>query len=282
MGAQYGGQTCHTERARRWRSTTLVASGRRIRPAARVDARRARPGDAVLYRGRRTRALDRAARHRRKPRRPSAGGHGPFDVSARRFPSVPVGKELDDAVRLAAKSEGLTISAWVRQTFVDATTAHARAGSSATPRKMERAIADLKAIPRACTLGEASAMLDLSRRAIAGKLRTGQIAGYHERRSFYDPGRGKFLRRTWWTIPWPNLGGQHARARPVRTRAPTPAIHAERLRGAPAAEVTCARNGASASFDEEWHRGRGGYRSYATGVADDRDIAFRRCASRGS
>src|SRR5206468_8477512 len=100
---------------------------------------------------------------------------------------------------------GRTVSAWVRQTLRTAMTPRSPTRSSATHRKLERAVEDLKAIPRACTLGEASAMLDLSPRAITGKLRAGQLAGYRRHRSFYDPGRGKYLRRTWWMIPWSAL-----------------------------------------------------------------------------
>ncbi len=48
-------------------------------------------------------------------------------------------------------------------------------------------------------------MLHLSPRAIARQLRAGQLAGYHEQRTFYDPASRRWLRRRWWMIPGPAL-----------------------------------------------------------------------------
>ena len=117
-------------------------------------------------------------------------------MGARRIISVPVAEDLGDAIRAAAAKEAMTISAWVRERLIDALRAP-RAAQATTAT----APWPLGAVPRAWTLGEVSALLDISPAMIARKLRAKQIAGYHEHRSFYDPGRGKFLRRTWWMIP---------------------------------------------------------------------------------
>jgi hypothetical protein len=60
-------------------------------------------------------------------------------------------------------------------------------------------------IPRTWTIPEVAALLDVSPGAISRQLRTGQLAGYKEQKSFYDSGRGRFLRRQWWKIPEPAL-----------------------------------------------------------------------------
>ena len=105
---------------------------------------------------------------------------------------MPLSEDLDMAIRRAATIQGVTVSAWVRERLLDALRAPERPASAAR--------LGFARIPRAWTVREASALLDVSPDVISRQLRTGQLAGFIEQKSFYDPGRGRFLRRRWWKI----------------------------------------------------------------------------------
>lgn len=118
-------------------------------------------------------------------------------MSTRQILSVPVPDDLGAAIRRAAHEEKLTVAAWLRSRALDAL--HGPA-----PARGPRA-ASLGCVPRAWTLGEASALLDVSPHAIARELRAGRLAGYLNRRTVYDPGRHRWLQRRRWMIPGPAL-----------------------------------------------------------------------------
>lgn len=111
---------------------------------------------------------------------------------------MPVTAELGTAIRRAADKQKVTVAAWLRSRALDAL--HGPAPPAPGPLA-----ASYGQLPRAWTLGEASAMFDLSPSAIARKLRTGQLAGYLEPRTVYDPGRHRWLQRRRWMIPGPAL-----------------------------------------------------------------------------
>ena len=121
-------------------------------------------------------------------------------MSARRILSVPVSDELDRAVSLAAIKEGVTVAAWVRNRLLNAL--HRPKPRVPAPRV---SLLPLRLIPRAWRLTEAAALLRLSPSALLRKIHAGQIAGYRESRTIYDPRRQRWLRRTRWMIPGPAL-----------------------------------------------------------------------------
>ena len=121
-------------------------------------------------------------------------------MSARRILSVPVSEKLDHAVRLAASREGATVAAWVRTRLLNAL--RRPEPRAPTPRA---SLLPLSLIPQAWDLADAASLLDLSPSTLRRKIHAGQIDGYRESRTIYDPGRRRWLRRTRWMIPNPAL-----------------------------------------------------------------------------
>ncbi len=118
-------------------------------------------------------------------------------MSTRQILSVPVHDDLGTAIRRAAHKEKLTVAAWMRSRALDALQGPAPARGPFA--------ASLGRIPRAWTAAEAGTLLDLRPGTIARKLRAGQLAGYLDWRTVYDPGRHRWLQRRRWMIPAPAL-----------------------------------------------------------------------------
>lgn len=113
---------------------------------------------------------------------------------------MPVPEDLDTRVRLAARAQGVTVAAWVREQLLIAVR-HPAAPLPPLSKDDERRIWQLRELPMFYTTANASCLLDLSLHATRRALRAGDLVGHLAHRTVFDPGRRRWLRRTWWRIP---------------------------------------------------------------------------------
>src|SRR5205823_11980560 len=117
----------------------------------------------------------------------------------RRILSVPVAEDLETRVRLAARVQGVTVAAWVREQLLTAVRRPAAEPASLSEDD-ERAIARLMHLPQLFTAPVVAIFLGLSVGRVRALLRAGELVGDFAQRTFWDPSRRKWLRRRWWRV----------------------------------------------------------------------------------